>query len=113
MSDQTGTPTWANSLAGTLWALADKPGVTGIYHWTDGGQASWYEFAVAIQEEALQLGLLDKEIPIHAISSSEYPVPARRPRYSVLDCAATCAALAVQQIHWRDNLRHMLREMTN
>ena len=109
--DQFGTPTWTNPLAEVVWAFAASPEHSGIYHWSDHGETSWYEFAVAIQEEALQLGLLDTAIPIRAITTKEYPAAALRPRYTVLECTATQAALHVRQADWRDNLRHMLTGM--
>ena len=112
VADQFGTPTWADSLATAVWALANAPELSGIFHWTDDGEASWHEFAMAIQEEALALGLLDKSIPIHAITSEDYPTAATRPRYSVLDCAATHAALNLHPAQWRVNLHRMLRGMT-
>ena len=63
----------------------------GIYHWTDLGVASWYDFAVAIQEEALERGLLARAAAIVPIASAEYPTRARRPAFSVLDTSATRA----------------------
>ena len=111
VSDQRGTPTWARWLAETILAAiaADLPG--GTYHWTDGGEASWHEFAEAIYTEARSLGKLDREVTINSIPTSGYPTPARRPAYSVLDCSATVAALGLEQRHWRENLRQMLAEM--
>jgi len=109
VADQRGTPTWAQSLAETVWALIDVRQFRGIYHWTDGGECTWHEFAVAIQEEALALGLLDRAVPIHPIASEDYPTAARRPRYSVLDCSETIAALGLQPEPWRVNLRRMLK----
>jgi dTDP-4-dehydrorhamnose reductase len=82
----------------------------GIYHWTDAGVASWYDFAVAIQEEAEAWGLLDRAIPIRPIRTQDHPTPARRPAYSVLDKTATWEALALTPPHWRVVLREMLRE---
>lgn len=111
VADQFGTPTWAGSLAAVVWAFAGAPEYSGIFHWTDGGHTSWHEFAVAIQEEALSLGLLDKRIEIRRINSEEYPTAAKRPPYSVLDCSSTCAAFNVNQTPWRENLRVMLKEM--
>ena len=58
VADQIGTPTYAPGLAAALWTLAGQ-GAHGLYHYTDSGVASWYDFAVAIQEEALILGLLE------------------------------------------------------
>jgi dTDP-4-dehydrorhamnose reductase len=111
VADQTGTPTWADSLAGAVWAFVRIPSLAGIYHWTDGGQSSWHEFAVAIQEEAIALGLLNKAIPISAIGANEYPTPAARPQYSVLDCSATREALNLHPAQWRVNLQRMLQGM--
>ena len=111
VADQRGTPTWANSLAEAVWALVDVREFHGVYHWTDAGECTWHEFAVAIQEEALSLGLLDRSIPIHPITTNDYPTAATRPRYSVLDCSATIADLGLQPAPWRVNLRRMLKGM--
>ena len=111
VADQTGTPTWASSLAGALWGLAAQSGLSGIFHWTDGGQATWHEFANAVQEEALSLGILKKAIPVHAITTDEYPTPAQRPKYSVLDCTSTQEVLGYEPADWRVNLRRMLKAM--
>ena len=112
VNDQVGSPTWARSLADVILAIAAGQWSPGIYHWTDGGQCSWYDFACAIHNEALGLGALDKAIAIRAIPSTEYPVPAARPSYSVLDCTSTMADFDVVQTPWRDNLRSMLEEMS-
>lgn len=110
VSDQVGTPTWTGTLAEVLWALAARPTLAGIYHFTDAGVASWYDFAVAIQEEALQLGLLERAVPVRPIRTTDYPTPARRPPYSVLDKDATYRDLGCTPLHWREALRRMLRE---
>jgi dTDP-4-dehydrorhamnose reductase len=111
VADQRGTPTWANSLAETIWKAIEADNVAGTFHWTDFGEASWHEFAVAIQAEGLAAGLLDRLIPINPITSDQYPTPAHRPAYSVLDCSATEQALGVERRPWRDNLTAMLREL--
>jgi dTDP-4-dehydrorhamnose reductase len=111
VSDQVGAPTWAASLARVVWDLAQRPEIAGIQHWSDEGVASWYDFAVAIQEEALARGLLKRAIPIRAIRTADYPTPARRPRYSVLDKQRTVAALGYAPPHWRASLRNMLDEL--
>lgn len=110
VADQIGTPTYAPDLARALWTLTAQ-GVNGIYHYTDAGVASWYDFAVAIQEEALAIGLLDKAVPVIPIATSDYPTLARRPHYSVLDKASAYAALGRPPSHWRSNLRTMLKEI--
>lgn len=110
VADQIGTPTFAGALADALWTL-DAARATGIHHYTDSGAASWYDFAVAIQEEALSLGLLTRAVPVLPIATSDYPTPAARPHYSVLDKASTFAILGAPAPHWRANLRHMLKEI--
>lgn len=110
VADQIGSPTFATGIAETIWTLAAQ-GATGVYHHTDSGAASWYDFAVAIQEEALAIGLLDRQAKVTPIATSDYPTPARRPHYSVLDKSATNAALGGPAPHWRANLRRMLQEV--
>lgn len=109
VADQIGTPTHAASLARAIWALA-LADARGVYHWTDAGACSWYDFAVAIQEEALALGLLVKAVPVLPIRTEDYPTPARRPAYSVLDKTATWAITGPAR-HWRTELRDCLKEM--
>jgi dTDP-4-dehydrorhamnose reductase len=109
--DQVGAPTWANSAAAAIWGLIEANAPGGIYHWTDLGLASWYDFAVAIQEEAQIKGLLDRAIPIVPIRSAEYPTRAQRPAFSLLDIGSTRAMLNVPAHHWRHNLRSMLDEL--
>lgn len=109
--DQVSTPTWAADLAHTIWQAVRVPEMAGIHHFTDAGVASWYDFAVAIHEEARATGLLRETVDIEPITSSQYPTPARRPSYSVLDSQATWRALGGPAKHWRESLRHMLSEM--
>jgi dTDP-4-dehydrorhamnose reductase len=109
--DQVGCPTWAGSLARALWDLVRREDLHGVHHWSDEGVASWYDFAVAIQEEALERKLLDRPIPIRAIATRDYPTPARRPAYSVLDKRRTAEALGHSPPHWRTSLRTMLDEL--
>ena len=109
VADQFAAPTWASRLAKAVWALTLKD-APGIFHHRDGGVASWYDFAVAIQEEALRLGMLRRRVPIIPISTSDYPTPARRPAFSLLDDAATRDLLGDRPPHWRVNLRLMLKE---
>lgn len=113
VSDQIGTPTWAHSLAQALWAAAGRPELRGIHHWTGAGVASWYDFALAIQEEALGLGLLDRAVPVRPLRTGEYPTRARRPPYSVLDTSAIRSALDLPATHWRVNLRTMLQGLAD
>jgi dTDP-4-dehydrorhamnose reductase len=110
--DQIGTPTSARSLAETIWKLVALPQVIGVHHWTDAGVASWYDFAVAIAEEAAQLDLLPANVAVTPIATREYPTPARRPSYSVLD-TTSLTSLGIAPQHWRKHLRAVLRELGN
>ena len=109
VDDQIGSPTSAAGLAATLWALADR-GRPGIYHHRDAGVASWYDFAVAIAEEALAIGLIERAPAILPIPATAYPTPALRPPYSVLDDRETRLLLNDRPPHWRSALRTMLKE---
>lgn len=109
VADQIGSPTWATGLAHTIWGLVAK-GASGIYHHSDAGVCSWYDFAVAIAEEAHALQLIERMPTVHPISTAEYPTPARRPAFSLLDCRATREILGDKPVHWRANLRTMLKE---
>jgi dTDP-4-dehydrorhamnose reductase len=111
VDDQIGTPCSTASLVGCLHAIVTRNQPGAIYHWTDAGVASWYDFAVAIQEEAVVLELLDNAIPIHPISTEKYKTAAVRPAYSVLDKSRALQELQCPQPHWREALRDMLRTM--
>jgi dTDP-4-dehydrorhamnose reductase len=75
VADQIGAPTWASTLAVAIWAAVGKSQLQGIYHWSDAGVASWYDFAVAIQEEALSQGKLTNAIPNPSHSNRPVPHP--------------------------------------
>ena len=111
VADQIGTPTWAKGLAEAIWNAAEKQEMKGIYHWTDAGVASWYDFAIAIQEEAIEAEIIKKTIPVLPIRTEDYPTPAKRPSYSVMDKTTIWDALGYTASHWRINLRKMLQEL--
>jgi dTDP-4-dehydrorhamnose reductase len=111
VADQIGCPTSTASLAGALWAFAQRESLAGIWHWSDAGAASWYDFAVAIAEDGAAVGLLPMNVEVVPISTEEYPTPARRPPYSLLDRRATVAALGTSTLHWRSRLRQVLEQI--
>ena len=113
VADQVGTPTWAYALAGALWRVVERPQVGGTLHWTDAGIASWYDFAVAIEEEARTQGLLTHRVEIKPIAATDYPTPAKRPAWSVLDKTDTWRQLDCAGLHWREALRRMLADLKN
>ena len=113
VADQVGCPTSTLTLAKACWRAigidADPDGLR-VLHWSDAGVASWYDFAVAIGELALARGLIKKVAPIDPITTPEYPLPAPRPSYSLLDCTATRQALGLPALHWRDALAEVLAQ---
>jgi len=117
VTDQFGTPTWAHSLAKAIWhaglTTLDSEEAVGakIYHWSDAGAASWYDFAVGIQELALERQILKRKIAINPIPHTAYPTPAARPSFSVLDKSGFEQTFGVQPAHWREQLGSMLQEL--
>ena len=110
VNDQVGVPTAARSLALTIWECAERPELRGVHHWVDGGTATWYDFAAAIQETALEQGRLGKATPIEPITSREYQSAAPRPPYTVLDTLSLSRSIGRQQRPWRSWLAEVLAE---
>lgn len=110
VADQRGAPTSAGSLAGALWNLLEAD-AAGLFHWTDGGEATWCEFAGGIHEAARAGGLLEEEVTIEPIPCSEWPTPATRPAYSVLDVTKTEAVLGRSPRHWREEVQAVIQEL--
>ena len=113
VADQVGCPTSTLTLAKACWraiGIDANPDGLRVLHWSDAGVASWYDFAVAIGELALARGLIKKVAPIDPITTPEYPLPAPRPSYSLLDCTATRQALGLPALHWRDALAEVLAQ---
>ena len=111
IDDKIGTPTWAKGLAEVCVSAAQNK-TQGVYHWTDEGVASWYDFALAIQELGIEKGLLSSAIPVLPIPSSQYPTPASRPHYSVLDKTSTRDTFSSLNLtHWRTQLSAMMDEL--
>ena len=113
VDDQCGSPTSTHGLAALIFAMILKRDAVGIYHWTDGGCISWFEFALEIQRQGVQEGLLSKAIPISPISTSEYPTPAQRPAYSVLDRSLTLADFDCPSDDWQAQLNRVLKEIAS
>lgn len=107
VADQVGTPTHATSLARAIWSLQSH---SGTFHWTDAGVASWFDFAQAIQDEAFALGLLSRTVPIRPLATSDYPTPAPRPAWSVLDKSSSWAITGPAR-HWRHELIACLKDI--
>jgi dTDP-4-dehydrorhamnose reductase len=110
VSDQTGSPTAASSLAAAIWRLAERSHLAGLHHWTDGGQTTWHGFAVAIERLARAAGLLQRPVTLRAITTPDYPTRARRPAFSVLDTSTTSRALGLAPRHWAGTLEDVVAE---
>lgn len=112
VSDQIGSPTYARGLAEAIWRIVVEDRFRpGIYHWTDQGGISWHEFAVAIQQEAIDHGLLNGEITVKPIPTEAYPTPAARPAYSVLQTDKLANLLGYEPFPWRQQLKSMLTQL--
>lgn len=101
--DQVGTPTYARDLARAIYAAIEAGIRPGIYHYTDEGVCSWYDFAVAIH----RLAGIDS-CRVSPIRTAEYPTPARRPAYSVLDKQKIKDTYGMTIPHWEDSLASCL-----
>jgi dTDP-4-dehydrorhamnose reductase len=112
VSDQRGSPTWTRDLAGTITALATGGALPpfGIYHYTNEGECSWFEFARKIYELGRGLGLIRNECEVLPCSSAEYQSKVSRPAYSVLDKEKIKAALGIEIPRWEESLEAYLKE---
>ena len=104
--DQVGTPTWAADLAAAIVQIIPQMNEqnSGIYHFTDEGVCSWYDFATAIME------LSDLPCVVRPIMTAEYPTPAARPAYSVLDKNKIKKTFGIDIPHWKRSLEKCLRQ---
>ena len=105
--DQLGCPTYAADLADALMHIIHGPRIEGntIYHYSDEGAVSWYDFAQAIRE------LSGYDCRVVPCLTGEYPTKARRPRYSVLDKSAIKRAYRLEIPYWRDSLARCIDRM--
>lgn len=112
--DQAGCPTWTRDLAGVIASFTEAVHtgeVFGTYHYSNEGVASWYDFATAIIEEAILRGATLRCGHIEPILTQEYPAPAKRPPYSVMDKGKVKKTLGIPIPHWRASLRSMLNAL--
>jgi len=109
VSDQRGTPTWTSDIVAAIVALVDQQ-ASGVFHFTASGETSWHGFASAILEEAASAGFTIKTGKVEPIATTEYPTPATRPAYSVLNTNRISACLPFTIPAWRDSLKNMLQE---
>lgn len=106
VADQVGNPTYAGDLAGVLWQIVQSDKVEGgIYHYSNEGVCSWYDLAHAVMD------LGDLDCHVKPIATADYPTPAKRPPYSVLDKNKIKSAFGLEIPHWRDALKRCLSKI--
>lgn len=104
--DQIGTPTYANDLARAIYTIINKGMVRGIYHFSNEGVCSWYDFTIAIHRLA---GITSCEVrPLH---TAEYPAKANRPAYSVLDKTKIKTTFGIEIPHWEKSLKRCIEKL--
>ncbi len=105
--DQIGTPTYANDLARAVYAIIRNGLVRGVYHFSDEGACSWYDFTVAIHRLA---GISSCKVsPIH---TADYPTKAARPHYSVLDKTKIKTTFNIEIPHWETSLKQCISQLS-
>jgi dTDP-4-dehydrorhamnose reductase len=114
VADQRGSPTWAGDLAAVIARIikavdGGREPPYGVYHYTNGGDITWYDFAQAIYRGGRRYGLITKECAVRPCTGAEYPGKARRPAYSALDTGKIRAALGITIPAWDESLDAYLR----
>ncbi|MBA59582.1 MAG: dTDP-4-dehydrorhamnose reductase [Gammaproteobacteria bacterium] len=113
VNDQRGSPTYARTFAEVIWRIVKKKDfVSGIYHWANSGDVSWFEFAETIKRIALSKGILESDPVILPLTSSDYPAKALRPYFSVLDSSILSEYAQLAPIAWNADLEKMLDRYT-
>lgn len=107
INDQIGSPTYAADLAAVIGQIVSGTVfIPGIYHYSNEGQISWYDFAVAIKE------LTGSACIVNPIPGSQYPTPAKRPHYSLLDKSLIRSIYGIKIPAWRDSLAVCMKRLT-
>ena len=113
VADQVGCPTSTLTLAQACWRtlqIAGESQLPAVMHWSDAGAASWYDVAVAVGRIGAELGLIDTPAEVQPITTADYPTPAERPAYSLLDSTSTRTALQLSGQHWQHALKDVLQQ---
>lgn len=116
VSDQFGGPSPAKNIAETLISLAkqyqqENSLAWGTYHYCGTEKTNWCDFSKEIFKQAKEQGLIKKEIKVNAITTAEYPIPAKRPQNSMLDCAKIKNTFGIEMPNWKKALNQVLIEL--
>jgi len=115
VNDQRGSPTWTYDLASVILTLiktvdSGKEVPFGIYHFTNEGNITWYDFAEEIYKQGREQGRITKDCAVSPCTSAEYPAKVKRPAYSVLDKSKIKTALGIIIPAWDESLREFIRK---
>ena len=111
VADQRGTPTYAADLASAILSILRSPQpVYGTFHFTDLGETTWHEFAVAIRRLGREHGLLPHDCAIDPLTTAQYPTKVRRPAYSVLSKEKIVEAYGLKIPKWEESLQIYIGE---
>ena len=103
VSDQLGCPTYAADLAAAIMKIIEsnstEKNIAGIYHYSNRGVTNWHEFAMAIKEFS------GSNCIVNPITTSQYPTPAKRPQYSVMDTSKIQQTFNLQIPEWKESLK--------
>jgi dTDP-4-dehydrorhamnose reductase len=115
VNDQYGSPTWTFDLSEAVAAFitaanGERPAPSGIYHYTNEGLATWFDFASEIYRQGRALGILAKDCEVRPCTSAEFPAKVKRPAFSVLDKGKIKAALGIGIPDWDKSLEHYLSQ---
>jgi len=106
VDDQVGAPTYAVDLAGAIMhIITSQQWQAGIFHYSNEGRISWYEFAVAIK------ALINSHCILHPVPTSAYPTPAKRPAFSLLNTAKIKSVYHVAIPFWKDSLEKCVEKL--
>ncbi len=106
VNDQVGSPTYAFDLAGAIAHICSFENfLPGVYHYCNAGRITWFDFAVEIRD------LTKSSCRVLPIPSSQYPTPARRPRFSLLDTSKIQSVYKISIPHWRESLVKCLENL--
>ncbi len=113
VADQFGCPTQAGSIADVLLQLAQRYAregslAWGLYHYSGRSPCTWFDFAVEIFRQAAAKGMLPKQPQVSSITTAQYPTPARRPAWSVLDCTRFETTFGIATHDWHEDLSVVL-----
>ena len=110
VGDQRGSPTSTHTLVRLLLKVI-RTGYIGLLHWCDGGNVSWFDFAVRIQQAGIEIGLLDHAIALKSLSTAEYSTAAARPAWSVLDRSRALGLIEQAPEHWGLELSRVIARL--